>query len=671
MDAQSAHPYSLSCARELAEIEIVAAPPSSPPPPLPPTPPRSILPFLAIRLPSHHGASLVHHVVGEERDRPEHLTSHIFRRWSVFARSFSSRKRATRWSVGALEDRAGQDKALPPPLLKQDGRVVFAYHSDGRRVFDLSRCEDIAALLLVLSIDVSVDGVRLVPAVLSASGSSPGPKVDGPRGGTKRPLPPTAPARAGDVTVVLASGRRRRVAWTNAESGVRSTCGLGGVIGGVPQLPEDVLGGLSPPGRRLCSALVGGRSVFLTGAPGCGKTHVVREVKAALTKLGVCVAACGSSGAAASLVDGVTAHSWAGFRNGDRDVYTPLSTVLKHVIPDSAKERMAQAVMLIIDEVSSLSAEFICRLDEVLRAVRGRPAAFGGLVVLFSGDFLQVCPPRGRFAFQAAVWKQTLGRHAMVLTTHYRHVNDPLYLNLLLRMRVGTHTSSDMELLATRRVTNTTAPPDCAWVYCLTKDVLKRNMEEMDKLVGSAEVFMATDATVADYLTDTQATHLLNNGTKYMQRLVLRVGAQVSVPTNVLASKGVTAGTRGIVEGFVWEGRRRCVSVRFFRRLGGWERILVGRVQSRVVAFDGVCLAATRIQFPLVLAWASTVHGSQGWTLDLMTADLSNAFAAGQVVSALSRTRSLTDTFLLGFDEDKIIVDPEALEYQTSLVSNV
>eukprot|EP00168_Porphyra_purpurea_P021323 TRINITY_DN9442_c0_g1_i1.p1 TRINITY_DN9442_c0_g1~~TRINITY_DN9442_c0_g1_i1.p1 ORF type:complete len:337 (-),score=47.51 TRINITY_DN9442_c0_g1_i1:1668-2678(-) len=329
------------------------------------------------------------------------------------------------------------------------------------------------------------------------------------------------------------------MAWTNSASGVRWTRGLRGVIGGVPPLSEDVIRGLSPTGRRLFSALVGGRSVFLSGPPGCGKTHLVREVKAALTKTGVCVAACGSSGVAASFVDGVTAHSWAGFRNGDRDVYSSLSTVLQQVIPNSAKERMAQAVMLVTDKVSSLSAEFICRLDEVLREVRGLPAAFGGFVVLFSGDFLQVCPPRGRFTFQAAVWKQVFGRHAMVLTTHYRHVHDPVYLNMLLRMREGKYTSAEMDLLATRRVTNATAPRDCVWVYCLTKDVQTKNMEEVDKLVGIAEVFTATDTTVATYLTDTQARHLLNNGTKYKERLVLRVGAHVAVTTNVLASKGV------------------------------------------------------------------------------------------------------------------------------------
>ena len=180
------------------------------------------------------------------------------------------------------------------------------------------------------------------------------------------------------------------------------------------------------------------------------------------------------------------------------------------------------------------------------------------------------------------------------------------------------------------------------------------------------------DSTVASYLTDTQAAHLLKNGTKYLQRLALQVGAQVTVQTSALAAKGFCSGTRGVVKGFLWEGTRRCVCVSFVVRGGRSERVLVGRVEARVVVFDGVSTAATRRQIPLVLSWAATVHGDQGWTLDRMAADLSDAFAAGQVVSALSRTRHLRDIFLLGFDEDGIRPVPGHRQaFVTTFVTNV
>lgn len=154
--------------------------------------------------------------------------------------------------------------------------------------------------------------------------------------------------------------------------------------------------------------------MFLTGPPGCGKTHVVNEVKEALQLAGVSVSVCGSSGVAAALVSGVTAHAWAGFRNGHNDEVAPLAAVLTQVIPNAAKARMSGAQVLVIDEATTLSATFYRRLDEVIRHVRGDRSPFGGLVVLFAGDFLQVCPPQGEYAFKSAVWDLVFGRRAIV-----------------------------------------------------------------------------------------------------------------------------------------------------------------------------------------------------------------------------------------------------------------
>jgi len=89
---------------------------------------------------------------------------------------------------------------------------------------------------------------------------------------------------------------------------------------------------------------------------------------------------------------------------------------------------------------------------------------------------------------------------------------------------------------------------------------------------------------------------------------------------------------------------------------------------GHAVALDGVKRAATRMQVPLVLAWASTIHSAQGWTLDEAAVDLSKAFAAGRALSGLSRISTLSGLFLIGFDEDRIIVDDAALAFHESLV---
>jgi len=144
----------------------------------------------------------------------------------------------------------------------------------------------------------------------------------------------------------------------------------------------------------------------LTGPPGCRKTHLVNEFVSTLRSVGLTVSVCGSSGAAAALVGGTTVHAWTGFINGDADVVSPLETVLSKVIPASAKFRMRSTMVLVIDEVGTLSAALITRLDAVLRALRRCSLPSGGLLVLFSGDFLQLAPPVGNFAFLSDAWRE-------------------------------------------------------------------------------------------------------------------------------------------------------------------------------------------------------------------------------------------------------------------------
>lgn len=329
------------------------------------------------------------------------------------------------------------------------------------------------------------------------------------------------------------------------------------------------------------------------------------------------VAVCGSSGVAAALVGGVTAHSWAGFRKGHDDEVAPLEVVLNQVIPSAAKARTSRAQVMVIDEATTLSATFYRRLGKVLQYIRGDLSPFGGLVVLFAGDFLQVCPPRGEYAFKNAVWNRLFGSRAMMLESNYRQSADPDFLQLLLRLRL--------------------------------------------------ETFQAVDRCIAPYLNATRATHLLDSATKAVGVMKLRVGATVIVLSNALASKGVAAGSRRIVRAFSRVRRVHLPAEEIELPSGTTNLEVVGPTEARVVAIDGVNKAATRWQLPLVLAWASTVHGAQGWTLKRVAADLSEAFAPGQVLSSLSRTRRLCDVFLVGFDESKILVCPDALAFYSCL----
>lgn len=404
----------------------------------------------------------------------------------------------------------------------------------------------------------------------------------------------------------------------------------------------------------------------MTGPPGSGKTFLLRKIIRALRDAGVTVAVCGTTGVAANMVGGITAHSWAGFIHGHADISHPLDHVVHEVTPRAAKGRMRDAMVLVIDEIGTISAEFLERLDEVLRAVRTCSTPFGPVVVVFAGDFLQLAPPVGSFAFCSPVWRDIFGSRARELSTTLRHVSDAVLLCLLLRLRVGAQTDDDLALLASRR----TDAPRASAVRLTTHTSLAaaKNDTEMAKLEGQAVAFSAVDVVIAPYISMKQASGLLDDGTDLVRRLVLRVGAVVAVRSNCFHSRGVPAGSRGVVESIISSGPAQIPIVRFFLAEGGFVTVRVLPITTAVHALDGVSRAASRTQVPLVLGWASTIHSAQGWTLPSVAVDLEGAFAPGQVLPALSRTPCLSGIHLVSFDSGKIIVDGVAVAFHASLV---
>lgn len=466
----------------------------------------------------------------------------------------------------------------------------------------------------------------------------------------------------GGVQVAGPIGTRPRVAWSYA-GGADAAARL--PVATLPtsvELPHSVVGAE----RRVCRLLTSGTNVFLTGPPGCGKTFMIKGAVKAMRETGLTVSVCGSSGVAAALVGGTTVHSWAGFINGDADVTTPLETVVAKVIPLSAKQRMCSAMVLVVDEVGTFSAAFLTRLDVVLRTVRRKPLPFGGLVVLCSGDFLQLAPPTGSFAFLSNVWREAFGARALVLDTYWRHVNDQPLLDVLLRMRVGNHNAADIDLLATRR--SAKPPPSVIWLFCHSFRAKDKNEEELRRLPGPDIIYRAQDKVEVTYLTLSAAHKLLDEGLRMVRVLTLRLGAMVIVPSSCLSSQGVPSGARGVVVCFFWVGCMQYPTVRFELPTGGFVTVDVTPVVGKVVALDGIEVAASRKQLPLVLAWALTIHGAQGWTLPEVAVDLSHAWAAGQALSGLSRTPTLAGLHLVGFDEDKVIVDDVAVAFHESLL---
>lgn len=403
-----------------------------------------------------------------------------------------------------------------------------------------------------------------------------------------------------------------------------------------------------------------GASVFLTGEPGSGKTHTVNAYVEFLRAHRLEPAITASTGIAATHIHGRTIHSWAGI-----GVRFPLSRGQIDRIAENryTAKRIRSAPVLIIDEISMLAPEVLDALDMVCRHVRGSPAPFGGLQVVLVGDFFQIPPVMRRdapapgglelgvpddgplFAHGSSAWRD-LGPSVCYLTEQHRQ-SDQDFLDLLSAIRADAVGPPERRALAARRTDPDRLPRDLTRLYTHNRDVDRINLARLAEVPGESRRFdMATRGPAP--LVDA-----LKRGCLTGEALGLKEGAAVMFIKNDPGGRYVN-GTLGIVTGFHHEK--------------GWPVVRTrdgGKVVAEPVDWsleeDGKS-AAKITQVPLRLAWAITVHKSQGMSLDAAAVDLSHAFDYGQGYVALSRVRTLDGLHLAGWNERALRVHPLALE---------
>lgn len=428
-----------------------------------------------------------------------------------------------------------------------------------------------------------------------------------------------------------------------------------------------------------------GANVFLTGEPGSGKTHMVNQYVRWLGERGIEPAITASTGIAATHIGGMTIHSWSGI-----GVKKNLSSYDLDMIASNERvaKRVGRASILIIDEVSMLSAETLSMAEAVCREVRRNEAPFGGLQVILVGDFFQLPPIVARatseggeprsiaerdenagnrlgfgpaslslveagesetgsapapFAFRSNAW-QRLRPMVCYLSEQHRQ-EDTAFLDLLSQVRFGKTDERVSAALAARRIEEKNAPSNLPRLYSHNADVDRVNEERLASIPGAVRRFAMTahgpDALVAT----------LKRGCLSPEVLSLKTRARVMFTKNKPDGSFVN-GTLGEVEGFAGDG------MPVVETLGG-RRIYVEPMEWTIT--DGLRPLAKIEQVPLRLAWALTVHKSQGMTLDAAVMDLSDAFEYGQGYVALSRVRSLAGLYLLGLNARALEVHPDTL----------
>ncbi len=398
-----------------------------------------------------------------------------------------------------------------------------------------------------------------------------------------------------------------------------------------------------------------GANVFLTGEPGSGKSHTVNQYVAWLTERGVEPSITASTGIAATHIGGFTIHSWAGIGIKPRLTDYDLDQIAQN---KRIVDRVLFAHVLIVDEVSMLAAETLSMVDAVCRTVRRNDRPFGGLQVILVGDFFQLPPVvrrdvedesqelfedrRSIFSFGSPAWARL---SPIVCYLHEQHrQEDPAFLDVLTAMRQNALTDSHRKLLRTRF----TPEPEGAVtkLYSHNADVDRINDVALRAIPGEMRVFTMTSFGPESMVMS------LKRGCLSPESLPLKVGARVMFTKNDVQKHEFCNGTLGTIAGFSVEGKP------IVKTFDG--RTLVVETDEWNIADNGRVLASIT-QVPLRLAWAMTVHKSQGMSLDAAHMDLAQAFEYGQGYVALSRVRTLKGLSLGGLNERALQVHPEIL----------
>ena len=439
---------------------------------------------------------------------------------------------------------------------------------------------------------------------------------------------------------------------------------------------------LSPEQTQAIHVFTEGRNMFLTGPGGTGKTALIKKMVELGKANGKKVQVCALTGCAAVLLNcqAKTVHSWAGIglANGDADM------IVKRVATNKYKAAAWKKIdVLIVDEVSMMSQKIFEILDSLGQYVRKNKRPFGGLQVIFSGDFYQL-PPVARsdddqestaFCFESPNWTNTFA-DIVQLKKIFRQTDDT-YTAILNQIRVGKLLKSALTKLTPH--IGKTLPDTFVPTILLPRrrDAELINAMELEKLPSEKKIFKLTNAEILPEQAQSKLAKLqqaqtpaispeqremeytfLTNNIMADKEIVLKKGAQVMCIANIdmESAEPIVNGSQGIVIDFV--GNLPLV------QFNSGARRTVGYHTWNSETYPSIGVK----QIPLIYAWAITIHKAQGVSLDMAQIDAgSNIFECGQTYVALSRIKSLDGLYLTAFNPQKIRVNKKVQEFYTAL----
>lgn len=373
-------------------------------------------------------------------------------------------------------------------------------------------------------------------------------------------------------------------------------------------------------------------NIFLTGSPGTGKSYLINKYVDWMLENGEEPILTASTGIAALNIKGKTLHSWGGLRDdhplSDQDV--------NDILDGYSRGNYMETQTLIIDEISMVSSALLENLNKIAKIARGRGIFFGGIRVIVVGDFFQLPPVKGRFAFESEDWDEA--DFTVCYLTEQKRQTEPVFTEILQNIRAGFLTEDQKEIIRSRIITDATVIPDPKIrLDTHNKKVDHYNHTRLERLEGPPQTYkMGEDGPYPD------AIERLKKNCLSPDKLILKVGTPVLFTRNDGELRWVN-GSQGVV-----------IELKS-------HSVIVELTDGMVYEVDPVTWEASKgyganrkiyaeiSQLPLKLAWAITIHKSQGMTLDRAVIDVSHAFADGQAYVAVSRVRTLDGLYFQGF----------------------
>jgi ATP-dependent DNA helicase PIF1 len=416
---------------------------------------------------------------------------------------------------------------------------------------------------------------------------------------------------------------------------------------------------LSDTQRLAFSKFRSGESMLILGSAGTGKSRLIKEFQKFIEKndTGKTMYVTSTTGISAYNIGGITINSFMGIGTGD----APVEVLLKRLrYKMGIKDRIRRTDILVIDEISMMSAALFEKIHIIFQTLRKSRRPFGGVQLVLTGDFLQLetvfsnPDADNRFVIESELFNKMFDKSIVILKENFRQRSDNNYIDILMRIRRSEHNDTDISQLNQRLLKRGEQKGDV--VHLVSSNWKAQQINS--KRLGSIDSPESYYETVYVKTGDSETCELLQRElqSQFSQRgietVTLRKGCRVLLIKNLDVANGLVNGSIGTVEDLFMDA----VRVKFDN---GVTQI-INRVEWEIELDNAKVVLQ---QIPLMLSYSITIHKSQSLSLDNAVLDLADCFCNHMVYVALSRVRSLSGLYLKSFDPKKITVNEKLLQF--------